>query len=329
MKEYVTLFRTQSANEAKMNMISEVFQNSAEAEAFADVIRHNFGAVAQTTPAQSGNGYVVVCQSVPNQLISANYRPESNSYLVANWKYEGARAGHVRQQYNQSGSTLSASRLNNSISQIRWFEILFYVLMGLLSLSFLVLGFVVPLSYLVTVPIMVFCFFVPWMIRKNISDQVYAKDTEIETLKWQLNQTESEFHAFKNKVKSLPEREQLQQEVNLDNEILSLTVPYMTGEVYEAYVGTRLLLKGWADVDFTPVTGDFGADILATDPNGNKVCIQCKRYSESVGIQAVQEVFSAKEYYKCDRAMVCASNTFTSAAQEMASRTGVELLTIE
>lgn len=97
---------------------------------------------------------------------------------------------------------------------------------------------------------------------------------------------------------------------------------------YEEYVALYLQKLGYRNVKTTKASGDFGADVLCENAKGIKICVQCKHYSKPIGVKAVQEVISAREYYKCQEAWVCASNTFTPAAFEMASKTGVKLYTI-
>lgn len=99
-----------------------------------------------------------------------------------------------------------------------------------------------------------------------------------------------------------------------------------TGEEYEHYVAERLKHMGFTNVQVTQLSGDFGADVLAYDPDGNKTCIQCKMYSGTVGIAAVQEIYGAKAYYKCDKAMVITTSSFTKAARQLALETDVKLV---
>lgn len=140
------------------------------------------------------------------------------------------------------------------------------------------------------------------------------------------------------------EREELQQSIENQNEQkerqqrlketlakkrldkqLSNMVDTMSGEAYENYVGYKLLEQGWRDVDYTSKTNDYGADIIAKNPEGELVCIQCKRYADSVGIAAIQEVSAAKLYYNCKHAIAVTNSTFTPNAKELAKRTDVEL----
>ena len=46
---------------------------------------------------------------------------------------------------------------------------------------------------------------------------------------------------------------------------------------YEEYVAEELRQDGFTEVDTTPKSGDFGADVLAMDGE-RRVCVQCKRY---------------------------------------------------
>lgn len=99
----------------------------------------------------------------------------------------------------------------------------------------------------------------------------------------------------------------------------------MNGTEFESYVGRRLKEFGYTKVKVTQASGDFGADVIAVNSNGETVCIQCKHYSQPVGIKAVQEIYSAKQYYSCQKAMVITNSTYTTAAINLANKTGVDL----
>ena len=96
---------------------------------------------------------------------------------------------------------------------------------------------------------------------------------------------------------------------------------------YEEYIAEELRREGYTDVDTTPKSGDFGADVLARDGD-RTVCVQCKRYAPGhmVGVKAVQEIYSAKDYYGCDDAYLYTTSDFTRAAVEMANELGVLLV---
>ena len=98
------------------------------------------------------------------------------------------------------------------------------------------------------------------------------------------------------------------------------------GRKYEIYISDQLRQGGFSDVRVTSQSGDFGADVLCKDKNGFTYAVQCKNYSSAVGVDAVQEAYTAKAYYKCDRAVVITTDHFTQAAEDMASKIGVILI---
>lgn len=99
---------------------------------------------------------------------------------------------------------------------------------------------------------------------------------------------------------------------------------YTNGEEYERYIAAIMGALGFEDIKMTPTTGDFGADIIAIK-DGVKCCVQCKMYSNPVGISAVQEVIGAKAHYGCAAAMVVTNSTFTTAAKQLAAENDVIL----
>lgn len=104
------------------------------------------------------------------------------------------------------------------------------------------------------------------------------------------------------------------------------TVANMTGLQYESYVAQKLKKKGYKGIEVTQASGDYGADIIATDSKGRRTCFQCKKYHGSVGVAAVQEVIAAKAYYNCEKAVVITTATFTPNAQTLAEKAGVTLI---
>ena len=69
----------------------------------------------------------------------------------------------------------------------------------------------------------------------------------------------------------------------------------MSGEEYEIFCQELIIDEGW-EVSRTPKSNDQGVDLIATISD-NKVCIQCKRYSNPVGNKAVQEIIAGTEFY--------------------------------
>lgn len=97
----------------------------------------------------------------------------------------------------------------------------------------------------------------------------------------------------------------------------------MSGEKFEEYLMYQFRKKRYR-VKLTPVTGDFGADLILRRYH-KRYIVQAKRYQGSVGIKAVQEVIGAKEYYGIDHGMVVTNSYFTKAAKELADVSGIEL----
>lgn len=204
-------------------------------------------------------------------------------------------------------------------------DTLYYICISLITTFLLLMCIALPLALIAVVPICGFLYCVPRLkSNKKLYDNSLLKEQE--RLNAERNRLERKVQAAVEETAIVQNKlDRVNAILNENRKLLSLLVPKMDGTVYEHYVGNLLLIEGYTEVDYTPVTGDFGADILARNPHGEKVCIQCKRYAETVGIDAVQEVAAARQYYDCDKALVITNSTFTSAAKELAYKAGVEL----
>lgn len=98
----------------------------------------------------------------------------------------------------------------------------------------------------------------------------------------------------------------------------------MSGTEFEYYLDALFSAMGYKS-KHTGKSNDYGADLILTDLKGNTICLQAKRYTGKVGIKAVQEVVSAKEYYGCKSAIVVTNSYFTSQAINLAQKCGVQL----
>jgi restriction system protein len=56
-----------------------------------------------------------------------------------------------------------------------------------------------------------------------------------------------------------------------------------------------------------------------------KIAVQAKRWSRKIGNKAIQEIFTAKTFYNCNRAWVITNNFFTKPAIDLAKSCNVEL----
>ena len=84
------------------------------------------------------------------------------------------------------------------------------------------------------------------------------------------------------------------------------------------------MANGFEIAENTSASGDYGVDILA-QREGMSYAIQCKRYLEPVGLEAVQQVYAGRAYYECHVAVVLTNQKFTANAQHLADKLGVVL----
>jgi restriction system protein len=98
----------------------------------------------------------------------------------------------------------------------------------------------------------------------------------------------------------------------------------MTPSGYEEYCAEVLRRDGWA-TKVTRASGDQGVDVIA-EIQGVKLAVQCKRYVRPVGNKAVQEVLAGKAFYGAHAAAVVSTAPYTPAAQALAKKCGILLL---
>lgn len=101
-------------------------------------------------------------------------------------------------------------------------------------------------------------------------------------------------------------------------------VDKMDGHEFEDYLKAHFEKIGYHCKNVGSNGHDYGVDLVISK-NGIKTAVQAKRYNGSVGIKAVQEIVSGKDYYDCDHAMVVTNSRFTSSAINLADKCGVEL----
>ncbi len=97
----------------------------------------------------------------------------------------------------------------------------------------------------------------------------------------------------------------------------------MDGSGFEEFL-TQLFSHLGYHVQSVGGSHDFGADLILVS-HRQRIVVQAKRYSGSVGIAAVQEVLGAVRYYHGTRGMVVTNSVFTGSARELAARSGIEL----
>lgn len=102
----------------------------------------------------------------------------------------------------------------------------------------------------------------------------------------------------------------------------------MTGQGFEGFLRALFERKGF-HVELTPASGDYGVDLILTNPRtGERIAVQAKRYKQrnTVGVHAIQEVYSGKDYYDCSRAIVVTTSYFTDNAKLKAQKLGVWMI---
>lgn len=97
-----------------------------------------------------------------------------------------------------------------------------------------------------------------------------------------------------------------------------------TGADFEQFIIGGLREAGLVVHD-TPTSGDYGADLLF-EYKGCRFAGQCKYYTNSVGVQAVQEIIGALGYYQAGYGVVFTNASFTQQARNLAQANGVLLL---
>lgn len=93
----------------------------------------------------------------------------------------------------------------------------------------------------------------------------------------------------------------------------------MEGHDFEYFCANLLEKKGFQEVQVTKGSGDYGIDILA-EKDGVTYGIQCKRYGAPIGVKAIQEAYSGKDYYDRMVGAVLTNQYFTAPAVEAAKK---------
>jgi len=96
------------------------------------------------------------------------------------------------------------------------------------------------------------------------------------------------------------------------------------GVEFEEYLASLFKKLGY-DVELTPVTGDYGADLIILK-SGRRIAVQAKCYTGSVGVSSVQEALSGKAYYRCDQAWVVTTGNYTANAIHLAEKSDVKMI---
>lgn len=93
----------------------------------------------------------------------------------------------------------------------------------------------------------------------------------------------------------------------------------MEGHDFEYFCAKLLEKRGFSEVEVTKGSGDYGVDILA-EKDGVTYAIQCKRYTSPVGVKAIQEAYTGRDFYDRMVGVVMTNQYFTTPAVEAARK---------
>jgi HJR/Mrr/RecB family endonuclease len=97
----------------------------------------------------------------------------------------------------------------------------------------------------------------------------------------------------------------------------------MTGIEFEGFLKEFFEGIGFK-VKTTKVSNDQGCDLIL-EKLGDRTSVQAKRYTGTIGNNAIQQVVGSLKYYDCQKALVITTSKFTKAAEKLAKANFVEL----
>jgi hypothetical protein len=101
----------------------------------------------------------------------------------------------------------------------------------------------------------------------------------------------------------------------------------MSGTQFELYVADLMRITGGRDVVHTGGPGDGGADVLAVEPSGRPVAMQCKRQLSTVPVGVIRELAGTLAHEHPGRYGVLVTTALlTKPAAELASRAGITVI---
>ncbi|WP_121628513.1 restriction endonuclease [Poseidonibacter antarcticus] len=98
----------------------------------------------------------------------------------------------------------------------------------------------------------------------------------------------------------------------------------LTGQEFEILLINKFKELGFKTIA-TPITGDYGADIIIETQDETRFIIQCKRFKSKVNLKAIQEVVGALAHYNGDLGIVITNSTFLNSAIKLADSNDIEL----
>lgn len=139
----------------------------------------------------------------------------------------------------------------------------------------------------------------------------------------------NKYRIHKNRIQEEENRRQqeIQAQMNYERKLLQSgirEIDVMKGEDFEEFLAVVFRNLG-LQVETTPKSKDFGADLILTNKAGKRVAVQAKRYERTIGVDAVQQVIGAKGYYDAQDAWVITNQDFSAGAKDLAKSHNVRL----
>jgi len=99
-----------------------------------------------------------------------------------------------------------------------------------------------------------------------------------------------------------------------------------TPQDFEDFIAQLYKDMGY-EVEQTSYSGDYGADIIVKK-DSVKTAVQIKRYAKTnkVGVQDINQVLGARDYYKCSNCSVVTTSSFSKSGVNLAKETQTELI---
>ena len=99
-----------------------------------------------------------------------------------------------------------------------------------------------------------------------------------------------------------------------------------SGREFEQYVASVFADLGYV-VELTPASGDYGADVILTEPgSARRIAVQAKFYGSALDNTPVQEVVGSLAHYGAMEGWVVTNSTFSRGAWRLADENGVRLI---
>lgn len=103
----------------------------------------------------------------------------------------------------------------------------------------------------------------------------------------------------------------------------------LTPREFEETIARSLQEWGYRNVVRCGGAGDLGVDITCVDPNGERLAVQCKRYSpgNAVGSRDIQLFIGmTTTHHRVDRGVFVTTSSFTVPARALAEQHGIRLM---